>query len=347
MDLFVATCVPGLESLAAETLKKNSPGAEIVGAADSLVTFHCRDFKAEAVSFFNNAFRVLDSRAGLSSGTVDELMELTLANRALDTKLKNGFSDARAQEPGFAPKTFRVVTNRESQPCAVEAALLREAEKRISRALKLEVNRSLADVEFWFMLRSGGQGFFLQRVSRLERESPRAGELRAELCELLIELSSPRAGEVFLDPFAGYGAIPLARAKRPEGARVMAAELDPKLAAELERRLPAGCSVFNADSRQLTQVPDQSIDSIVTDPPWGLYQSGTAPKEGELQAFYAEIFREFERMLKPSGTLVLLSACKAEVDACLEKSARLRAEKKYDVLVSGKKARVWVMRKEA
>jgi tRNA G10 N-methylase Trm11 len=94
-------------------------------------------------------------------------------------------------------------------------------------------------------------------------------------------------------------------------------------------------------------VPDQSIDSIVTDPPWGLYQSGTAPKEGELQAFYAEIFREFERMLKPSGTLVLLSACKAEVDACLEKSARLRAEKKYDVLVSGKKARVWVMRKEA
>ena len=79
---------------------------------------------------------------------------------------------------------------------------------------------------------------------------------------------------------------------------------------------------------------DDFFDAIATDPPWGLYKN-IAPD------FYAKIFLEFARILKPGGRLVLL----IERDVKIPRDAKLLPKKKFDVLIHGKKATTYIFSK--
>jgi len=95
------------------------------------------------------------------------------------------------------------------------------------------------------------------------------------------------------------------------------------------------------DALNLNQLEDRSVDKIVTDPPWGLYSH----QDVDLQAFYENMLAEFNRILKPEGTLVILTAQKTLFERALDKIPELSLVSKFEILVSGKKAGIYKVRK--
>jgi tRNA G10 N-methylase Trm11 len=147
-----------------------------------------------------------------------------------------------------------------------------------------------------------------------------------------------------LDPFAGHGALPAARARLPYN-MIFAIEADAALVAELkgrkkDGRLPerkkAPLIVRQGDARRLESLDESFVDAVVTDPPWGLYDRG----QTDLPGLYRAVADELARVLKPGGRLVMLLG-RGEATAALRAHAPargLRETAAYDILVSGKKA---------
>jgi tRNA G10 N-methylase Trm11 len=165
-----------------------------------------------------------------------------------------------------------------------------------------------------------------------------------------------------LDPFCGYGAIPAARLKYFPCQAVYAADSDAEKVKTTREKLQAAViqSAVNAPGKAsapqvpLTAytecrqadftkrdyfLPAASIKKLVTDPPWGIYDSET-----DTDKLYASLLLNCQRILMPGGMLVLLAARDT-----LLKTIFARAEYKgvtlretYDILVSGKKACVLV-----
>jgi len=169
------------------------------------------------------------------------------------------------------------------------------------------------------------------------------GELYPELAHILCLISEPNASDVFLDPFSGHGSIPIARALGFPFKIVYASDNDKGLVKKLKtKKIRGNFVVGHWDATRLTNFENRSIDKIVTDPPWGLH-SGT---ELNLERFYEDMLKEFIRILKKDGLLVLLTAQKELVELLLNKiTNELILIKRYDTLVSGKKAGAYKLRK--
>lgn len=89
---------------------------------------------------------------------------------------------------------------------------------------------------------------------------------------------------------------------------------------------------------------DQFIDKIVTDPPWGMYEDVGM----DIEIFYNHMMKEMYRVLKPKGIIVILTAKKDELEkVLLGFKSRLKLLEKYNVLISGKKASIYKILKEA
>lgn len=168
------------------------------------------------------------------------------------------------------------------------------------------------------------------------------GELRPELANLLCLISEPQKTDTFLDPFCGFGAIPIERAKNFPFGKVIASDIDLNNINLLKEKTKQKIQIENWDALNLKEIEDSSIHKIVTDPPWGVYK-----QEGiDLISFYLKMLKEFYRILKPNGLLVLLTGRKLEIEKIINSSASLfLLEKKYNILVSGKKANVYKFRK--
>ena len=83
---------------------------------------------------------------------------------------------------------------------------------------------------------------------------------------------------------------------------------------------------------------DCSVNKIVTDPPWGLYEDVGMEMEG----FYDKMMKEMYRVLKTNGIIVILTANKDELEkVLLNFRNKLKILNKYNILVSGKKAAVY------
>jgi len=194
----------------------------------------------------------------------------------------------------------------------------------------------LAQIEIWFLERREGRVFAGLRF-KTKRVSTRAGELNPQLAHLLALLSNPKESDVFGDPFAGYGAIPAARICYPYQ-KIICVEADLSRSDWLNDRFSdvADIEILSGDSLDGFSF-DNKIDAIVTDPPWGLFD--TCVKKEEL---YPQIITMMERVLKNGGRFVLLTAQKGLVDTLFANSEVLSVGDTYNILVSGKKVRVYV-----
>jgi tRNA G10 N-methylase Trm11 len=203
----------------------------------------------------------------------------------------------------------------------------------IEAATGLSFNGRSGDAEFWAMTRSGGDSYLGKRVSRHNtvRDLP-AGALRPELAALLCLISEPQAADVFLDPFAGSGAIPVARARWPYN-MIFASDSDEAKMEALKRRARTGDEVkvrknspFIArpgDATALERIEDGFVDTVVTDPPWGQFDTAIKDVEG----LYRAVMREMVRVVKSGGAIVMLLG-----------DRDLAGHLGREILVSGKKA---------
>jgi predicted RNA methylase len=165
-----------------------------------------------------------------------------------------------------------------------------------------------------------------------------SGELRFDLAHILGLVASLSRTHVVLDAFAGNGAIARECLQGFHCEKVIAFERDAKLIAQL-KSIPQ-LTVIRGDARRLNDVQDGSIDRVITDPPWGKYGRYDS---GELDDLYKNALLQMHRVLRKKGCAVVLTAYEAFPEFAAE--AGFVLEKQHDILVSGKKASIFKLRK--
>ncbi len=263
----------------------------------------------------------------------------------------------RSGLPGFPPRgSFRVRVLMRNEPAAADQDALSDLERAFADASGLRADRRGGGGELCVLLRAEGSAFLLYRQSSAEPcpspfGQPLAGELPAHTARLLVECTLPRDDDLFLDPFAGSGAIPFQRALAAPFKLVFAQDASESSYALLRERLsdkalaPYKKRIFPKlrDARDLVGFEECSVTALVADPPWGRYEGGVGAGEAmnALVAFLASA----RRVLARDARMVLLlerGIANALVGSPVIRPYRL--EERLDVLISGMKASVLVMK---
>lgn len=340
MNYYYSTFVPGLLEPVKDSLLRALKHCLVRIELDGLIAY---ETNAEVndirnLVFVTNTFRILKSLPQDTRRIIADMASQVLADRSLRIR--------PVRRDGKGPQTFRVITSVANHLVPLDQRLMKQLEQKISSQTRLRPNRSKPDHEFWLLQRSEGFGFFAIRVSHHKSYDKmlQKGELRPELANILCRLSRPSHGELFLDPFCGSGAIPLQRARFSVGL-IFASDSDQhkidslKLRIRklgLQKKIIARCE----NALDLRRFENGSIHKIVTDPPWGHFESTQIP----LDEFYDRMLAEFCRLLAPEGLLVVLTAQDAILETTIQKNAsKLETLKRFNILLSGKKAAIHVL----
>ena len=234
------------------------------------------------------------------------------------------------QSPGkkllaVSGKTFRVVFSKENELISVNKERLSKIENKIAKLNNLAVDRANPDFEFWFLKRRDGEQFTGIRLTKHPdyKTVLAKGQLRPELADILCYLSDPQKTDVVLDPFSGSGAIGMARKNYP---------YDKIFSADIK---------IGFDATNMADILDKNIDKIITDPPWGI----SVGLDLNLPDFYFKMLKEFNRVLKSDGKIVILMGNKEVFETTLLNFSTFKLIKNYRLLVSGKKAAIYVLLK--
>jgi len=342
MPTYFSTFVPGTGEIVAKALNERARAVDIIGLWDGLVFYKSASDPDHVggLRFLNNSFLLLRAFSKLGGDPITQMIHELLRDRSWRRPVARHLPHGRAR--------FRIIASRENVTTRVDLRLLRRLEVLVAVRPYLTVSVEHPDVELWLVARREGAGFFGIRLasSRGSRERLWSGELRPPLANLLCLVSEPARDDVFLDPFAGSGAIPLERASAFPFHRIIAVDSEPRLVEEIRRRAArrrgTALSVVRDDALTLTSIPSVSVDKVVTDPPWGIYRQTQLP----IDEFYKRMLDQFNRVLKRRGLAVLLIGNKAAFEGALGYfSAKFELLVRYDVLVSGKKAAIYKIRK--
>ncbi|MDI9497148.1 MAG: methyltransferase [Bacillota bacterium] len=318
---YLASFMSGIEPLVGSLLPRVLPGARLRHIEPGYVLFDYAGAEAELVTvpLFNNLFRLLyEGRALPFERLVEEVGRRRLSH-------------------GQVEGTFRLRFQHEGRLTRVAPETMARAERIVAEATGARPDRVNPDTEFWYITRRSGAAWYGRRLAR-QRRTERdlaPGELRPELAWLLVALARPRAGEVLLDPFAGSGAIGRAAAdfafKRMYLSDMDAARVD---SWPQEARFVG----MVADARRLEAIPDGSVDAIVTDPPWGLYEAI------DVAGLYRDFVAEAGRVLRDRGRLILLSGAVAQWQQAAEAEG-FQIAGRWDILVNGRQAAIFACMK--
>ncbi|MGC9522215.1 MAG: hypothetical protein ACP5HG_10110 [Anaerolineae bacterium] len=345
MRTYASTFISGLQDIVPAMLALAVPDAKVQRLLDGLVIYQtaASPHELEALRFANNSFEVLRSFDRLGRHPMREMASRVARDKGLRSTV---YQSLTSSEGGGS---FRLIASDENRFIAMDERLRQAIESQISGVKGLRVNRAKPDIEFWFLHRREGLGLFLKRLTShtAYEEVLEKGELRPELAYALCFLSEPDAADIFLDPFSGYGAIPFERDRAFPYNMIFAADKDPEHVRAIRQKLKTTRvrDTFIAkrqDALNMVGFEDGFIHKIVTDPPWGYFEEVGMP----MPAFYKQMVREFARVLRPGGLVVALTAQKGVMMSALaEMQPELTLIETYDVLVSGKKAAIYKMRR--
>ncbi|MDR2375525.1 MAG: methyltransferase [Treponema sp.] len=364
---YYGACAPGLEECAAEVLRERFPDSSIpLSLSGALVFETACSYDRLNLFCFNNVFRLIGRVALQKNGAeFREAREPCESRESLERFVRNTLRrrvgedliSASAAGPGPVNQGFRVIFSLENTPVAVGEDLRGKVEDFIASYSGLRVNRSKPGVEFWFLLRREG-AFFMRRLSRHRPWDKllHQGELPPPLAWVLCQLSNPRPGERVADPFCGYGSIPAARLRHFPPAEFFASDIDRRSLAVTKAKFSGKaahcCHINRLDVAELPRlIPPASLDSIITDPPWGCYRGsvsgapeGPGPaEERSVGGLYDLSFRIFAGLLKPGGRVVMLCGRGNEPKTAAERNG-FTLVRHIPILLSGKKAAIYVLR---
>ncbi len=331
MPRYFANLIPGAQEIAAAILRQRlAPNLSILAQSSGAIEFET-PVPYSSLNLFccNNIFLVL-----AAAHVKPDLAGLERFLRSLPENPGCLWDQAAPLGKG---KTFRVVTSCQNQLVSVSPEAKRALERKIAGETGLRLNRGLPDVEFWVSLRRDGSAHFLKRLSRHRAYDKllHPGELHPELAYMMCWLSKPNHRDIVADPFCGYGAIPVQRAKRFPFCQLFAFDTDAGALSLAREKLPRRENLVVAKHNALRlaeALPRKGVDAIITDPPWGLYEDLGI----ELAQFYRQMLDSFAEVLRSGGRAVVLTAGKWELEKALAGSEFVRGER-YDILVSGKK----------
>lgn len=344
-DTYLSTFITGFGDVVKNNLSKHLKISKINLLLDGLIVYQTSvDIgQLRKINYLNNTFVVLKKFSKSKEITINSMLRNILSDESI-FKIVLKHVNKRS--------SFRIIVSKENQLVSIDRRLLKNIEDKLSRNRNLHPNRLKPDIEFWLLLRSEGVAFFCMRLTKKPNQEKylEKGELRPELASLLCLISEPQNNDIFMDPFCGYGSIPIQRLFIPsvKYQEIMAFDKDPELIARLKLKIKQlqkkktvkRFTIKNFNVLDLQFLPDSLVTKIVTDPPWGLRASNIK----DIERFYGKMMDEFYRVLGQGGVLVIL-AKKEVFDKILGKySGRFKLFKEYTTLVSGQKASVYKIR---
>ncbi|MDG4793679.1 hypothetical protein [Micromonospora sp. WMMD1082] len=234
-----------------------------------------------------------------------------------------------------SPKSpgFRLMYHIDGQLVSPDPGARRALERAVLQASGLRLTPRGQCLEFWVIgRRESPVLYFAERLPSRGAHQAR-GALSPELSALLVAAGEPRADDVFLDPFAGSGALVRARLHTPARSVIYNdIELD-RHRQSFRPPIPRKVRFLGEDALRLPSLKTGTVDVIVTDPPWGEHEQSI----GDYRDFAARMAESFKRVLKPDvGRVVILVNRRNEdvlTDALVASSMKI-----YDsihVLVNG------------
>ena len=329
MSEYISTFTTGFNEIIRRALTLSLPGCRIIAMYDGLINYHYSGNPADicAISYLNNSFHVIRKFQGNRLNFNYMTREITKKPLRLV----------------FGKGSFRVRFSKENRFEKVDDQVVSNVERTICRDCGMTVDRVNPQQEFWFIIRRENVGFFGQLLLKRQHteKNLHKGELRPEFASLMGAYANASSSDIVCDPFAGYGSIPTQLVKQFGVKRMLINDLD-RICYDSLKRIPlfnrAEIRITNEDALSLESIQSQSVDVIVTDPPWGYYE-----KMNNIQAFYEEMLKSFRRILKPDGRAIVLSARKEELkQAALNEGITI--VEKLDTLVNGKKAALFCLK---
>lgn len=307
MSRYFATFPAGFYGLIVKQLKSYKlDELKVLGNDESSITFES-SLHAERlieIRYFTNVYLIIDDLANTPANLI-----------------KNEY--------------YSLMMLQDGTPRAMSASTTQEIKNKIESKLKLKFNAHLARNNFYLISRKSGDEFLSLRLPRakFKRQKLQAGELRPEIAHLLLLFAGMKAKHKLLDPFAGFGSIPY-EAVRGFGAKDVLAINKELLGA---RHILPEIIWTDGDAADLKSIESSSIDKIVTDPPWGIYNQ---QDPSDLKNMYRDFLIEARRVLKSTGAIVILSGNDYMGEEILQ-SRIFNITQDFPVLISGKKATVY------
>ncbi|MEV6927396.1 hypothetical protein AB0M46_23225 [Dactylosporangium sp. NPDC051485] len=204
------------------------------------------------------------------------------------------------------PPGFRLMYHIDGQLVSCDPRARQALERAVASASGLRLTPRGQCQEFWVIGRRESEVlYFGQRLRDDDPPTKAKGALSAELSALLVAASEPSSTDVFLDPFAGSGALVLARLRSPARS-ITYSDLalrhhQPEFAPALARNRKV--KFLAEDAFDLPSIRTGSVDVVVTDPPWGEHDQ----EIGDYGNFADQMAASFARVLNPkSGRAVVL-----------------------------------------
>ena len=344
MTVFASTFVTGLEKPVAELIAKNLRQVKIIKLYDGLVIFSTPSpiREIQKLRFINNSFLVLQEFITSATPNIEAIYDRLI-------KQPDSIQSAALTKHFSGHPTFRLVTSLENQFVAVSKTKINVLEEIISRQYGLKTDHHKPQVEFWLLFRREKIALFMVRLTtNVSSDKLQPGSLRSEIAHLMCHLAQPSANNLYLDPFAGSGSIPLELARYFPIRVVIAGDQDmgcinPLKSQQKKLKIAKPRMVIKQlDAANLTGIKNNAIDGIITDPPWNEYA-----KIKNYNSFMAGIMGEFARILKKTGLAVVLLSRKIDLPRIIKTNKiKLTLTDRYDILVSGQKATIYILGKQ-
>lgn len=309
---------------------------KIIKLVDGLVIYQTAVLAAqiERLRYFNNSFILLSHREFEKKQHIPFLMKKMIRN--IDWSKVNT----------EAAHSYRLMASSANQLVHIDKTILQETVTEISGITNWKFSPDKANREIWFLFRDEGMALCGFRFTGLHTiEKYEKGELHRPLAHILCLIAEPSAEDLIIDPFAGSGAIAQECAYSFQYKQFVVTDTDSKLVLSMKQKLSKlpGVIVLKDDALHLHTRADNSVDRIITDPPWGIHD-GT---KQDLHSFYTKMINSFLRVLKVGGRAVILMGQKDIFDNVLSSYIEtIEVTKTLDILVSGKKARIYVLEKK-
>lgn len=330
MAEYVSSFITGFQDVVKKDLVERLPSCKIISLYDGLIHYqyagNSRDL--EKIIYFNNTFFVLKTWKGKGLnfpsmvGAVSSEKKYYLINKG----------------------TFRVRFSQENQFTSVDKNISRRAEETVLRNSRLILNKVTPDTEIWYSIRREGFAFCGQLISKREftEKNLNKGELRPEIAYLIAAFADIKPEDLILEPFCGYGSIPVQLAKKFRFSKLYASDIDDEkiklLGQKKQLKDNPLVDLRKADVFSLSHIEDKSVNLVITDPPWGFYED-----IGDVRLFYKKMFESFKRVLKDDGKMIILSARKEELEDVIAEFKFVQ-EDYLHTLVNGKKAGLYKIR---
>lgn len=333
---YAATFGSGWQKVVNALLSESN--VKVLNVYDGFILFESKELNISDYPFFNNIYYVIDS-ISIKSDDINKNIS------SLISKINIDFKEINNQLCNIKHRTFKIKAIKDSQPVKVDYHNLLGLEDKIRKNTSMTIN-NIPDIDFIFLQRSENELYFLMKLTnnRVTEKDLKPGSLRPELCYLLSSMANINDKDIILDPFCGSGAISREIIKHFKYNMMFASDADDEKVKLLKKEYKNNKKNYYikvADATDITYIEDNFIDIIITDPPWNIFDK----KDINMLDFYESMLKEFNRVLKNDGRIVVLMGNIDDFENALYKTNLFKIDNKLSVLINGKKANVYLLTK--